>query len=64
MNDQGFNKALHLVFGDTVARALENAWDLSAEQILIGYDPISCGPAPATRDLNQWRSVRENFLKE
>ena len=43
---------------------LKAALNLSRGQVLISGDQISCGPAPATDDLDQWRSLREDFFRD
>ncbi|MCZ6743637.1 MAG: DUF1835 domain-containing protein [Alphaproteobacteria bacterium] len=58
------NRALHIVGGDTAAGSLKAALRLSRDQLLINEDPLSCGPAPDTDDLDVWRSTRENFLRD
>lgn len=58
------NRAVHLVGGDSVAATLRTALRLSRNQVLVNEDPLSCGPAPATDDLQVWRSVREDYLND
>ena len=59
-----FHEALHVVFGDSAAGSLRVALRLERGRILVNEDPLSCGPAPATPDLSDWRSIRESFLKD
>ncbi len=56
--------ALHVVFGESAAASLKEAYGLTSDRVLIQRDLVSYGPAPDTRDLSEWRSVRERFLRE
>lgn len=58
------NRAVHIVGGDSAAGSLRAALHLSHDQVLVNEDLLSCGPAPATADLDVWRSTRESYLKK
>lgn len=58
------NRAVHIVGGDSAAASLRAALHLSHNQVLVNEDLLSCGPAPATADLDVWRSTRESYLRE
>lgn len=64
MDPAEFDKALHVIGGDSAAGCLKVALRLSRDQLLVNEDQLSCGPAPATDDLGVWRSVRESFMKD
>lgn len=63
MDSRDLSQALHVIGSDSAAGSLKVALHLSRDQVLINEDPISCGPAPATDDLDLWRSTRERFLR-
>ena len=54
-------KSLHVVSGEAAAASVRIALRLGHDQVLIGGDPISVGPAPAVNDLAEWQLVRERF---
>jgi len=56
------NQALHVVSGYSAAGLLRQAFRLDRDQLLVSDDPLSYGPAPATDDLDSWRSTREEYL--
>jgi hypothetical protein len=58
------NRAVHIVGGDSAAASLRAALHLSHNQVLVNEDLLSCGPAPATADLDVWRWTRESYLRE
>ena len=57
------NQALHVVGGFSAAGLLKQALRIKHERLLVTEDSLSVGPAPATDDLDVWRSTREPFLK-
>lgn len=57
------NQALHVVGGFSAAGLLKQALRIKHERLLVTEDSLSFGPAPATDDLDVWRSTREPFLK-
>lgn len=58
------SEALHIAGSDSPAGCLKVATHLRCDQVLVNEDPISCGPGPATLDLNEWRLARQGFIKE
>jgi hypothetical protein len=58
------NRAVHIVGGDSAAASLRAALHLSHNQVLVNEDLLSCGPAPATADLDVWRWTRESYMRE
>ena len=63
MNTVQLSDALHIVDCKGTAGCLNVAHGLRAHQMLVNEDKLSCGPAPASDDLAQWRSIREDFLQ-
>jgi hypothetical protein len=57
------NQSLHVVSGYSAAGLLRQALRFDRDRILVTEDPLSIGLAPATDDLELWRSTREPFLK-
>ena len=64
MNASELGHALHVTASEAAAGSLRVALGLSRDQMLISEDPLSFGPAPATRDLGVWRAAREAFLRD
>lgn len=56
------NQALHVMGSGPIAGALAVALKLNSDQILINEDLIFVGPAPATTDLDLWRTTRQRFV--
>ena len=57
------DREFHIVAGPTAAGALEIGLAVSREQILVHHDLLSCGPLPAVSSLDEWRAVRESYLR-
>ena len=57
-------QALHILDSDSAAPSVKRALHLNSDQILVNEDVVSCGPTPATDNLNSWRLIRERFLKD
>lgn len=55
------SNAIHIVSGPSAAGSLKQAYHFSSDQILVCYDPLACGPVPATTDLEQWKSTRDKY---
>jgi len=55
------NNAIHIVPGASAAGTVKQAHHFASDQFLIGYDPLASGPIPLTTDLEQWRSVRDEY---
>lgn len=64
MNTTSLNEALHITMGNSAGGALKDVLGLDSDSLLINQDPIHCGPAPATDDLDYWRSVRQRFIAD
>ncbi len=62
MDQDRFQDSLHVVFGDSAGGSLKVFRGLRPDRFLICVDPISCGPAPATDNLDLWSSRREAYL--
>jgi hypothetical protein len=54
---------VHIIAGPAAAACLQNGLALSRDHILIHYDLLSCGPLPALDSLENWRDVRESYLR-
>lgn len=59
-----FDRALHIVSGDSAAGSLRVALRPGRDRVLVNEDLLSCGPAPATADLGVWRLARERYMRE
>jgi len=55
------SNALHIVSGASAAASLKQAHHFASDQMLICYDPLASGPIPATTNLDEWRSVRDEY---
>ncbi|MGI9264799.1 MAG: DUF1835 domain-containing protein [Gammaproteobacteria bacterium] len=56
-----FSSAFHIVPGPSAAGSVKQAHHFSSDKFLIGYDPLASGPIPLTTDLEQWKSVRDEY---
>ena len=54
----------HIIGGNSAASALKKALNLKSDQLIVNEDLLSCGPAPGTEDLRDWRRLREAFLQD
>ena len=64
MNSLDLGEVLHVIGSDSAAGCLFQAFKLHGGQILVNEDQLSCGPMQATRDLELWRTMRENYIRE
>ena len=55
------SNAVHIVPGASAARSVKQAHHFPSDQILIAYDPLAAGPIPLTTDIEQWKSVRDEY---
>lgn len=55
------SNAIHIVPGASAAGSVKQAHHFASDQILVGYDPLASGPIPLTTDLEQWKSVRDEY---
>src|SRR4051812_28827979 len=55
---------LHLFTGDAAAMTVGAALGLSADQVLIQHDVISCGPVRAFATREEWIDARDDFWQE
>lgn len=63
MNEGSFSQALHVVENSAPAGTLSYALGFRRDQLLVNEDRLSCGPAPQTASLDDWRAIRETFLR-
>jgi hypothetical protein len=54
---------LHIVAGPSAAGCLQQGLALPPDQVLVHHDLLSCGPLPSLDSLNNWRDVRETYLR-
>jgi hypothetical protein len=54
---------VHIVAGSSAAACLQEGLALSPDQVLIHHDLLSCGPLPLLDSLEDWRDVRETYLR-
>jgi hypothetical protein len=54
---------LHIVAGPSAAACLQDGMALSPDHVLVHHDLLSCGPLPAFEALDDWRDVRESYLR-
>lgn len=52
---------IHIVTGDSAGGTLRLAVGCDSESILVQHDPLSVGPLPRLKSLDEWRSLREEF---
>lgn len=54
---------LHIVAGPSAAACLQEGVALSAAQVTVHHDLLSCGPLPSLDSLEDWQEVRETYLQ-
>jgi hypothetical protein len=54
---------LHIIAGPSAAACLQEGLALSPDQVLVHQDLLSCGPLPSLDSLEDWRDVRETYLR-
>ena len=54
---------VHIVAGASAAACLQQGVALRPDQILVHNDLLSCGPLPPFDSLDEWRDVRQTYLR-
>jgi Domain of unknown function (DUF1835) len=54
---------VHIVAGPSAAACLQDGLALSPDNVLVHHDLLSCGPLPVLDSLDDWRDVRESYLR-
>jgi hypothetical protein len=54
---------VHIVAGCSAAACLQDGLALSPDHVLVHHDLLSCGPLPVLDSLDDWREVRESYLR-
>jgi hypothetical protein len=54
---------VHIVSGASAGSCLQAGLGLSPELVLINHDLLSCGPLPPLDSLDDWRDVRQAYLR-
>jgi hypothetical protein len=54
---------LHIVAGPSAAACLQDGLALAPHHLLVHHDLLSCGPLRPLDSLDDWRDVRESYLR-
>jgi hypothetical protein len=54
---------VHIVAGPSAAACLQDGLALSPDRVLVHHDLLSCGPLSALDSLEDWRDVRQSYLR-
>jgi hypothetical protein len=54
---------VHIVAGPSAAACLQDGLALSPHHVLVHHDLLSCGPLRPLDSLDDWRDVRESYLR-
>jgi len=54
---------VHIVAGPSAAACLQEGLALSPDRVLVHHDLLSCGPLPPLDSVEDWRDVRESYLR-
>lgn len=54
---------IHIAPGPSAGGCLQAGLGLSRERVLINHDLLSCGPLPSLDSLDDWRDVRQAYLR-
>jgi hypothetical protein len=58
-----YNRELHIAPGTAAGGCLVQAFNLSTAELLSNQDCLSCGPLLPFRTLDEWRTIREQYLR-
>ena len=56
-------RELHIAPGTAAGGCLVQAFNLAADELLSSQDCLSCGPLLPLHDLDEWRRLREGYLR-
>lgn len=56
-------RELHIAAGTAAGGCLVQAFNLAADELLSNQDCLSCGPLLPLHDLDEWRRLRERYLR-
>jgi hypothetical protein len=54
---------VNVVHGRAAGKCLKEALTLRAGELLVNQDELSCGPLPTLHSLDEWRRIRESYLR-
>jgi len=54
-------KNTHIVLGESAGGVLRIALGCGPKSILVQHDPLTVGPLPRVKSLDEWRAIREAF---
>jgi Domain of unknown function (DUF1835) len=54
---------VHIVPGPSAGGCLQTGLGISPDLVLINHDLLSCGPLPPLGSLDDWRDVRQGYLR-
>jgi hypothetical protein len=54
---------IHIVPGPSAGACLQEGLGLAPKALLIDHDCLSCGPLQSLESLEDWRRVRQDYLR-
>ena len=56
------NEHIHIVFGESPAGIINRVIKPKKGNLLVNFDPLSCGPLPKFKNLEYWKNIRRDFI--